>query len=164
MDIVKWDDYFMSLSYLVATRSKDKNTHVGAVIVGPNKEIRSTGYNSFPRGINDNVEERQERPEKYYWMAHAEFNAVVLSSLVGVPLKGCTLYTNGIPCTNCAMAIINSGIKEVVVDQEWNDGNYGQWKEHAERTKQMFYESYVTLRYWKGELLGICKYRNGEKI
>ena len=113
---MKWDDYFMTMVYLVAMRSKDESTHVGAVIVGPNKEIRSTGYNSFPMGINDDVPERQERPEKYFWFSHAERNAVYLAARVGIPVEGCTMYTNGIPCTDCAFAVIQAGITEVVVD------------------------------------------------
>lgn len=164
MEVVDWDSYFISLAYLVASRSKDRNTHIGSVVVGPNKEIRSTGYNSFSRGINDNLEERQEKPEKYFWFAHSEFNAVILASFIGVSLKDCTIYTNGIPCCNCAMAIINSGIREVVVDKEWNDNNYGRWLEESKRTCQMFEEAGVKLRFWEGSLIQIYKYRNGEVI
>ncbi len=69
---MNWDKYFMSLVYLVALKSKDKRTKIGAVIIGPDNEIRSTGYNSFPRGIDDNVPERQIPDEKYFWFAHAE--------------------------------------------------------------------------------------------
>lgn len=109
----------MTLVYLVSTKSKDKTTHYGAVVVGPDNEVRSVGYNSFPRDINDDVLSRQERPEKYFWIEHAERNAINNAALVGIPLKGCKLYTNGIPCAECARSIIQSGIKEVIVDIRW---------------------------------------------
>ena len=64
------------MANLVAKKSKDQSTQIGAVIVGIDNEIRSTGYNSFPSGINDDLQERQERPEKYYWIEHAERNAL----------------------------------------------------------------------------------------
>ena len=70
---------FYEMANLVAKKSKDQSTQIGAVIVGPDNEIRSTGYNSFPCGINDDLQERQERPEKYYWIEHAERNALYLS-------------------------------------------------------------------------------------
>lgn len=152
----------MNMAYLVAEKSKDKSTHVGAIIVGPDHEVRSVGYNSFPRGINDNVSERQERPEKYFWFAHAERNCIANSSRVGIPLNGCTMYTNGIPCNDCAFAVINAGIKKVVIDKVWDDNNYAQWKEHAERTKIMFSEAEVSLEYWSGDLIDIKRYRKGE--
>jgi len=78
-----WDMYFMSLSYLVAMKSKDPSTKIGAVIVGPDKEIRSTGYNGFVKGANDDVVEHYERPEKYYHFEHAERNAILLSARYG---------------------------------------------------------------------------------
>ena len=123
MNKISWDDYFMTMVYLVAMKSKDEKTHVGAVVVGPDNEIRSTGYNSFPRNANDDVPERQERPEKYKWFAHGEVNSVANAALTGVSLNGCRMYTNGIPCNNCALLIINSGISKVIVDKVWNDNN-----------------------------------------
>ena len=71
---MNWQDYFLNIAEAVKLKSKDQRTQIGAVIVGQDKEIVSTGFNSFPRGINDNVQERQERPEKYFWMEHAPFN------------------------------------------------------------------------------------------
>ena len=66
MELMYWDDYFMTMVYLVASGSKDKRTHMGAVVVGPRREIRSTGYNSFVKGLNDSVPERQGKKEKQY--------------------------------------------------------------------------------------------------
>lgn len=165
MEKISWDDYFMSMVYFVAMKSKDNKTHVGAVVVGLDNEIRSTGYNSFPRHVDDDVEERQERPEKYKWFAHSEFNSVCNAALIGVSLKGCRMYTNGIPCNNCALAIIQSGISEVIIDKFWDDNNYNQWVEEAERSKIMFEESGVKLRFWDGKLIeNIYRFRNGKKI
>lgn len=159
-----WDSLFMNMVYLVAAKSKDRSTHVGAVIVGPDHEVRSVGYNSFPRGINDDVEARQERPEKYFWFAHAERNAVYNAARVGTPTYGCTLYTNGIPCNDCAFAVINAGLSRVIVDAHWDKNNYAQWLEHAERTRVMFLEAGIDLRFWDGELVDIKRFRNGQYI
>lgn len=113
---MNWDQYFLSLLPLIAQRSKDPNTKVGCVIVGPDNAIRSTGYNSFPRGINDNVPERKERPEKYYWIEHADRNAIFAAAKIGTPLDGCTMYLTGLPCMDCARAIIQVGICKVKYD------------------------------------------------
>ncbi|MEK7072801.1 MAG: deaminase [Patescibacteria group bacterium] len=163
-EIPNWDQLFMTMVYLVATKSKDESTHIGAVVIGPDKEVRSTGYNSFPRGINDNVPERQLRPEKYFWFEHSERNAIFNATRFGASLKDCIMYTNGIPCMDCARAIVQSGIKEVVVDKSWDDQNPIEWQEHAQRTKQLFAEAEVKLRFWNGELVPIIKFNRGEII
>ncbi len=159
-----WNTLFMNMVYLVAMKSKDTRAHIGAVIVGPDKEVRSTGYNGFPRGIDDDVPERQEKPEKYHWFAHAEANAIYNAARVGVSVKGCTIFTNGVPCSDvCAHAVINSGIVEVVVDKAWDDENKGgKWDELALRTREMFQEAGVKLTFWRGELLQINKFRRGK--
>jgi len=158
---ITWDDLFMSLVYLIAMKSKD-TTHIGAVIVGIDNEIRSTGYNGFVRNLNDNIPERQIAPEKYYWFEHAERNAIYNAILMGVSLKNCIMYTNGIPCCDCGRAVIQSGIKEVIVDKIWNDNNKDMWKEHAKRILQMFKETNVNVRYYKGKTIKIQKYRRGK--
>lgn len=99
--------------YKVAEKSKDKHTKVGCVIVGPDNEIRSTGYNSFVRGLDDNDTSRLERPEKYYWIEHAERNAIYNAARIGVSVKGCKIYIPSLPCVECARAIVSSGIVEV---------------------------------------------------
>ena len=70
--MISWVQYFRELAHTVKQKSKDESTKIGAVIVGKDKEIVSTGYNSFPRGIKDNIKDRQGRAEKYYWFEHAE--------------------------------------------------------------------------------------------
>ena len=158
---IPWDDYFMTMVYLASTRSKDEHTKVGAVIVDDLNIIMSVGYNSFVRGINDCVSERQERPEKYFWFEHAERNAIYNA---GRELRECRMYTNGVPCMDCARGIVQVGIKEVIVDSTWNEDNKAKWEDHAVRTLQMFEESGVSIRYWYGNLVDISKVRRGKKL
>ncbi|MGE0211812.1 MAG: cytidine/deoxycytidylate deaminase family protein [Parvibaculaceae bacterium] len=111
---MNWTDYFMGLARHVATKSKDRSTKVGCIIVGPDNEIRSTGYNSFPRGIDDENEERHQRPLKYKWTEHAERNAIYNAARMGTPLKGCRMYLPWFPCMDCARAVVQSGISQLV--------------------------------------------------
>ena len=114
----KWHEYFIKLADVIAEKSKDQSTKVGAVIVGPDHEIRSTGYNGFPRGVRESggsYGKRWERPEKYLWVVHAELNAILNAARHGAAVKDCSLYLNWepIPCNECCKAIANSGIKAV---------------------------------------------------
>jgi dCMP deaminase len=144
---MNWTDYFINIAQAVKLKSKDIKTQIGVVIVGKDNEIVSTGYNSFPRGINDHVETRQDRPEKYYWMEHAERNAIYNAARIGVSTKGCTMYcTCDLSCADCARAIINAGITKVVFtysNKEWPQ----IWKDSAERSQQMFLEAGVKIEY-----------------
>lgn len=157
---MNWDDYFMMMVYLVASRSKDKRTHMGAIVVGPKKEIRSTGYNGFVRGLNDDVPERHTRGEKQYWFEHAERNAIYNATLVGTSLINCVMYTNGIPCMDCARGIVQSGIREVVVDKKW-DINLEEWAARNRRTIEMFEETGVNLRHHDTKYIEIKKFNDG---
>ena len=105
-----WDQYYLDICKVVAARSKDPNTQIGCVIIGPNHEIRSTGYNSFPRGIRDDVPERLVRPTKYLWIEHAERNAIFAAARSGLPTAGATLIATFHPCADCARAIVQAGI------------------------------------------------------
>lgn len=111
---MNWDEYFLRMVRFVAMKSKDTSNKVGAVLVGPGREILTTGYNGPPRGLRDDVPERQERPEKYQWIAHAEQNAVFNAARVGVSLIGATAYISD-PCIDCARALIQAGVREVVL-------------------------------------------------
>jgi dCMP deaminase len=146
-----WDQYFRQIAHTVKLKSKDKYTQIGAVIVGKNKEIVSTGYNSFPRGINDDIASRQDRPEKYYWFSHAEQNAIVNAARIGVSTDNCTMYvTCGIPCADCAKSIINAGITTLVCEMDLTCGAHGlKWEEHAKRSLIMFEEANVRIDYYE---------------
>jgi dCMP deaminase len=146
---MNWKEYFRGIAHQVKLKSKDRYTQIGAVVVGSDNQIVSTGYNSFPRGIDDSVDERQERPEKYYWFEHAERNSLYNAALIGVSTKGCTMYlTCGIPCSDCARGIINSGIKKIVCERV--GGAVGNlWDEHAKRSVEMFNEAGVKIEYYE---------------
>ena len=115
-DYINWDEYFMGVALLSAERSKDPGTQVGAVIVNSENRIVSVGYNGMPRGCEDDVypweREGGMLDTKYAFVCHAELNAI-LNSAFG-DLRGCRVYVTLFPCNECAKAIIQSGIKEVI--------------------------------------------------
>ena len=113
-DYITWDEYFMGVALLAAKRSKDPNTQVGACIVDENNVILSTGYNGFPVGCSDDEFPwaREGEQTKYPYVVHAELNAILNAS--GKSLRGAKIYVALFPCNECAKAIIQSGIKEVV--------------------------------------------------
>lgn len=145
----KWHKRFMEMAQLVKTWSKDPSTKVGAVVVGPDREIRSTGYNGIVRGVNDDIPERMERPTKYDFFEHAERNAVYNACLIGASLKGCVIYVTSMPCPDCARAIIQSGIKMVVTYKfEPQEGQpAGTWRDKVSLSEQMLKEAGVECLY-----------------
>ncbi|MEG0034450.1 MAG: dCMP deaminase family protein [Bacilli bacterium] len=113
---ISWDEYFMGIALLSAQRSKDPNTKVGACIVDSEHKVVSIGYNGMPRGLDESQlswNKGEDLDSKYLYVCHAEFNAI-LNTRNGSALKGCTLYVSLFPCNECAKAIIQSGIKEIV--------------------------------------------------
>ncbi len=141
----KWNKRFMELAFLVASWSKDLSTKTGAVIVGPDKEIRATGYNGPVRGVDDDIPERLERPTKYDFFEHAERNALFNACLTGVQVKGCTMYATHAPCVDCARAIIQAGIKTVITNKIVIDENTPKntWRDKLIVSAQMFKEAGV---------------------
>ena len=109
--VTNWHRRFIDLAMHVAQWSKDPSTKVGAVIVDERYKVISLGYNGFPRWVDDLEERYNDRPTKYQFVVHAELNAILNAT---VPLDGMTLYTTLSPCHECAKAIIQSGIIEVV--------------------------------------------------
>lgn len=144
----KWHYRFMDVARLVSTWSKDPSTKTGAVVVGPDKEIRATGYNGLVRGVNDDIIERLERPTKYDFFEHAERNVIYNASLTGTSLKGCVLYATHAPCTDCARAIIQAGIKMVVTNEIIIDENTPKntWRDKLNFSRQMFEEAGIEYR------------------
>ena len=114
-DYLSWDEYFMGIALLSSMRSKAPSTQVGACIVDGDKRIRSMGYNGMPRCCSD-----EEYPwgrgegldSKYLYVCHAELNAILNSNNGSV--RGCTCYTTLFPCNECAKALIQAGVAEVV--------------------------------------------------
>ena len=121
-DYINWDEYFMGIAMLAARRSKDPNTQVGACIVSEDNIIISTGYNGMPKGCSDDEYpwERTGEETKYPYVVHAELNAILNAS--GRDLRGSKLYVALFPCNECAKAIIQSGVKEVVYLSDKYDG------------------------------------------
>ena len=134
---------FVGIAAAVSQLSKDRSTKVGAIAIGPHGDVRAMGYNGMPRGVDDNVDARHERPEKYFWFEHAERNLIFNAARVGVPLEGCTLIVSGLyPCMDCARAIVQSGIREVIAPTAAPDA---RWADHYARTRQLFEEVGVTV-------------------
>lgn len=142
-DYISWDSYFMEMAKLSAKRSKDPGTQVGCCIVDDNNVVLSTGYNGFPRGISDEKHNWSRNDlgdgiTKYDLVVHSELNAILNAN--GKSLKNTVLYTTLIPCSECAKAIIQAGIKKVIYASETANGNF-----KFELTKAMFEETGVLL-------------------
>ena len=116
---LSWDDYFMSVALLSGKRSKDPSTQVGACIVNKNNIIESIGYNGLPKGCSDDEfpwgKEGETLNTKYPFVVHAELNAILNST---GQLKGCRIYVSLFPCHECVKAIIQSGISEIVYEDD----------------------------------------------
>lgn len=140
--ILTWDEYFMSLSHLSGKRSKDPSTQVGACIVNQNKRIVGIGYNGMPYGCNDDEYPWEKEGDfmntKYAYVVHAELNAILNST---APLQGCSIYVSLFPCNECAKAIIQSGITEVVYESD----KYAD-TDSVKVSKKMFRSAGVNLR------------------
>ncbi len=126
-DYITWDEYFMGIAMLSSYRSKDPNTRVGACIVNNNNRIMSMGYNGFPMGCSDDefpwARDGEEYDTKYPYVCHAELNAILNAR--GANLENSKIYVALFPCNECAKAIIQSGIKEVVYLSDKYDGTPG---------------------------------------
>ncbi len=124
-DYISWDEYFLGIAMLAARRSKDPNTQVGACIVSEDNIIISTGYNGMPKGCSDDTFPwgREGEETKYPYVVHAELNAILNAS--GRDLRGSRIYVALFPCNECAKAIIQCGIKEVLYLSDKYNGTPG---------------------------------------
>lgn len=141
---VDWNQRFIDLSSHVANWSKDRSTGVGAIITKDNI-ILSVGYNGFPRGANDDVESRHQRPAKYKYTEHAERNAIYNAARKGISLDHSKLYIDWFPCVDCCRAIIQSGIEEIVCKQP--DLNDERWGSDFIISLELFKECKVKITY-----------------
>jgi len=126
--IMDWDEYFISLLPAISSKSK-LPIKVGALAVGPDHDIRLSGFNGLPNGVSD-LPERLVFPEAYKWGEHAERNLIYFAAKNGIALKGCTIYTQIPPCGECTRAIIAAGFVECVVDGK---GIHTRRKRYEER-------------------------------
>lgn len=142
LDYLTWDEYFMGIAVLSAMRSKDPSTQVGACIVDSDRRILSMGYNGMPRCCSDDNfpwERAEGLDSKYLYVCHAELNAILNCHRGSV--KGCTVYTTLFPCNECAKAIIQSGISEVV----YKEDKYAE-SDSVKASKRMFEAAGVKYR------------------
>lgn len=150
----RWDRHFLQLAADHARMSKDPATRVGSVIVGPDREIRSAGFNGFPRGIADTIERLADRETKLKLVVHGEMNAVLAAARIGTPLKGCTMYLaatdesgeiwGGPPCCRCTVEVIQAGIVEVV---SWPFKEVAsKWKSDIEHARALLAEAGIAYR------------------
>lgn len=135
--MMDWSTYFMGFARHAARKSKD-STQVGAVLVGPDGEVRLTGFNGPPRGVLD-APERRERPAKYLFASHAEANLVAFAAREGIRTAGCTVYVTHHPCASCARSLIQAGIAAVV----YGPGTTSMPADEFEAAAQMFEEAGV---------------------
>ena len=124
---ISWEEYFMSIAKLSAMRSKDPSTQVGACIVSNDNRILSIGYNGAPNGFSDEefpwAREGNNLDTKYPYVCHAELNAILNYRGSKKDLENAKIYVDLFPCNECAKAIIQSGIKEVIYDCNKYDGS-----------------------------------------
>lgn len=143
-----WDKRWIDLCNFISTWSKDKSRKVGCVIVDHRNNVISLGWNGFPRNVDDDVDSRHERPTKYLFTEHAERNAIYNAAAKGVSLLGTKIYLQWYPCADCARAIIQCGISEIIcIEPNWNDITY---KEAFAVTKEMLYDAGIMVRFLEG--------------
>ena len=140
----KWDRRFLDLASHISTWSKDPSTKVGCVVVGEDREIRSTGFNGFPRGIEDDAERLADREQKYPLICHAEENAIMHAARTGVSLKGNIAYVTWPPCTRCTRSLIQAGVSEVVYPADIEIPE--RWTEDFGIAMGMMQEAGITVR------------------
>ncbi len=136
----KWHRRFLALSEEIATWSKDPSRGVGAVIVSGNKQVISTGFNGLPRGVEDRPG-RLERPVKYDLIVHAEMNAIIQCARNGVSPIDCAIYSSFFPCVNCAIAVVQAGIRTVVTYLP--EAGDDHWLDSIEKSRAVFDEAGV---------------------
>lgn len=155
LPIPNWNEYFFLHCYLTARKSRDRSTKVGSVIVNPkSRSIISEGYNSPPRGVNDNVEERHERPIKYNFYEHSESNSILNCARNGIPSLECYLYTLSLPCSSCSRAIIQAGISKIYIHDQYYMQflKIERWKDSFKYSREMLEEANVEISVYSQKL------------
>lgn len=145
---LSWDDYFIRMCYVIDDKSKDPSTQVGCVIVYPDNAICATGFNGFPRGVQDLPERYADREFKYPAICHGEENAILTAAKHGHKTDGCCLYVPWTPCSRCARMIIQSGVREIITDKNYEPSEElaMRWKKEHELAIMLFQEAGVIVR------------------
>lgn len=158
---VTWDELFMRSVYLIASKSKDPRTKIGAILV-KDGVIISQGYNGFARGVKDYEERYTDREIKYKLVVHGEANAVLNAVRHGVNTSDSICYTQGMPCAECMKTLIQAGIREVVIHDLWPCSG-PKWEESCKWSRLMCSEAGITVRTMFGRI-GDLAYSDGKKV
>ena len=140
----KWDKRFLDLAKHISDWSKDPSTKVGCIVVGEDREIRSTGFNGFPRGIEDKQERLEDREQKYPMICHAEENAIMHAARIGISLKGTTAYVTWPPCSRCTRSLIQAGVSEVIYPRDLDIPE--RWQKDFDIASGMMNEAGIIVR------------------
>jgi dCMP deaminase len=139
---MKWHQRFLELALHISEWRKDPSTKVGAVIVDDKRRVVGTGYNGFPRGIEDSIERLHDRPTKYRLVVHAEANSILNAT---TSIDGATIYCTHFPCTGCAKLIIQAGIRVMFVP--YIDNEVATWADEQRAAAEMFEEVGIEIHY-----------------
>ena len=157
-DYITWDEYFMGVALLSSKRSKDPSTQVGACIASMDNKVVTMGYNGMPLGISDDELPWKRKgvddlDNKYLYVCHAEFNAILNSY---APVKGCKIYVTLFPCNECAKALIQAGIKEVIyLEEKYPDSVQDR------AAKRLLMMAGIPFRKYEGKILKVEEVNNG---
>lgn len=186
---MEWNEYFFRHVYLAAQKSKDNRTKIGAVLVrADSRAIISEGFNGICRNVIDPQDDpekqdyykyigkensikrlsqfdyRKEKPTKYHFYEHAERNSIYNCARHGISTLNSVLYTQGIPCSDCARGCIQAGISKIIIHKQWPNLTHSkQWVESIGFSKEMLKESGVEIEIYDN-LLGIEGFLDGQVI
>jgi dCMP deaminase len=162
-EIDNFDEWFMNFVYLAARKSKDPKTKIGAVLVHNNEPV-AICYNGFPKGVKDNPDRYNDRELKRKMVCHAEENTTYLAAKRGVSTVGSTLYTQGIPCSECTKGLINAEISKIIVHKQWpNLIHSPEWVNSIELSKLMLNEAGIIIE-CLDKILGTKGFLDGKVI
>lgn len=157
---LNWDEYFLTLAIVTSLRSSDPSTKTGAIFVGPNNRIISTGYNGFPAGVEYPEEYWTNRELKYNHVIHAEMNALMGALKNNVSLENATCYVTWTPCKDCAKHLVAAGIKRVVALPVPED-LHERWKDSFDVTYEIFMMGGVQFETLPTNPLNLPRFMNG---
>jgi len=162
---MNWNEYFFRHVYLVASKSKDISSKIGAILVKDNTII-SEGYNGFPRLVIDSLERLNDRDTKLSYTVHGECNAILNCARNGISTKDAILYTNAYPCDGCMKTIIQAGISTIIIHSQFQELFYarnGNWSASHTIAKQMAEEANIKIEYYD-KILGIETLLGGKLV
>lgn len=158
---ISFDEYFMRMVYLVASKSKDPSSKIGAILV-KNGNVVSSGFNGLPQKVIDFSSRYLNKEIKYQMVAHAECNSIYYAARHGISTAGASLYTNGLVCCECSKAVIQAGITRIIYHEQFAGMN-DKWIKSVEFSKIMLDEAGVKIDIFDKKL-GLTALCNGDSI